>query len=1102
MKKITFQFNDKMKEHDQKRYEDSFEHLENLENKKAYLLKDDRTEIKAYRENKIKDIKSVFLIVIGEDFEIKIKGNLSFNFRTREITFYPIFVSNYGGVDDMKQFLYEIDLSEVNDNNLSRIQMNSVNERIYKKITEEFADNKYTPVIASSEWKSFIEPYEYYVDLKFKLLKQDFEFIDSLNKNYIKVIKINRNDSTYLNYFENELYEEIYDVGNDSFILVDYLKYNSNFKNEYLRKNSFLLTNKTEKYSKDKLLDAKRKVDYLNKKFKTNIGKTSFFSTSNIYTANDLRSEGKISKNDIEIHVGNAYVKDPIEEFTIIDLGISSFIKSISQYKEFSFNGNDFSKISSELIVSINNISKTNKNVESEIKLLSKNLASKKQIIVDEDIEFANEFLNSINEISLTGAKGLNELLNDLITRYNEEVESIKESSLSSETNLKETISKKVSEYNTKIKNLNKDKDKNKIKEIQKIIKDLNLKLNNDLNFIRKRMHSSIENINNDLLNKSYFNKIIDELNFIIKDNSSKIENIVDIIKGRTIRTVEYSLDINILFNFIEEKNSILKDNLYMLNTGDMILVDTIKRIIASIKRGEETNNTILKKIIRQDKMNTFIDSEVISTKDQDYLPNSYSNLNESQQKAFRLAIDKTDPIAIIQGPPGTGKTEVITNIVKFYRNKGERVILSSQTNVAIKNVLDKLCSNDKVSNSVVIPWLTTDVNGKYSEKNISETWYDKFIANIEKSNEDYISKWSIKRDQVINEKNFLSEFSLLRDSKAIAATTTTSKTLPGRGYDSYLEEAKILIIDEVSKSILPEILRYSLLNKIEKVILVGDYKQLNPIFDINIDDLEEKVDSKRFKKLKKEIEDGIFYRLAKDAKDANRIVQLDTNYRSVPGVLDAYNVFYNEAGTIEGLKGYRDISEYNNSYSFNGSTTFEKNKTFYYVNVMGTKQQKQGTSRYNKGEIKALLELLHELADTLENSIEKDVAIIFPYAAQIRMFSNRMKEKKNSALRDKFKSLKWDTVDSFQGAEANIVFLSTVVTEPGRNFLTDFRRVNVSVSRAKDMLVLLGNSNILKNLEIGGEGIETRKYLSMILDQKNNEYLKVIRRKMEANND
>ncbi len=247
----------------------------------------------------------------------------------------------------------------------------------------------------------------------------------------------------------------------------------------------------------------------------------------------------------------------------------------------------------------------------------------------------------------------------------------------------------------------------------------------------------------------------------------------------------------------------------------------------------------------------------------------------------------------------------------------------------------------------------------------------------------------------------------MINDVKAFAATTTTSVTLPNRGYTDHLKDTSVLIIDEVSKSILPEILRYALYENIEKVILVGDYKQLNPVYDISESNFESRPEPGLVQRVGKVIQDGIFYNLAKEAKKYGRVSMLDTNYRSVPGVLEAYNVFYKDGNGENGLKGFRKIEEYSNNYKFNNSEFFENDKSMYFIDVLGSKENKSGTSRMNKGEINVLIESLHDLANSLENPGDKTIAIIFPYAAQINLFSNEIKKAGNKELQTVFKDLK-----------------------------------------------------------------------------------------------
>jgi superfamily I DNA and/or RNA helicase len=67
-------------------------------------------------------------------------------------------------------------------------------------------------------------------------------------------------------------------------------------------------------------------------------------------------------------------------------------------------------------------------------------------------------------------------------------------------------------------------------------------------------------------------------------------------------------------------------------------------------------------------------------------------DLDESKQIAVRSSLGNS-PIHLIQGPPGTGKTEFIAEVVGQFliRNPLARILIVSQTHVAVDNVLERL---------------------------------------------------------------------------------------------------------------------------------------------------------------------------------------------------------------------------------------------------------------------------------------------------------------------------------------------------------------------------------------------------------------------------
>ena len=110
-------------------------------------------------------------------------------------------------------------------------------------------------------------------------------------------------------------------------------------------------------------------------------------------------------------------------------------------------------------------------------------------------------------------------------------------------------------------------------------------------------------------------------------------------------------------------------------------------------------------------------------------------------------------------------------------------------------------------------------------------------------------------------------------------------------------------------------------------------------------------------------------------------------------------------------------------------------------------------------------------------------VSAIFPYGAQIDRFKRENRELISRAKKT-FKSFEVDTVDAFQGRETDIVLVNTVVTDMSRgNFLNDFRRINVSMSRARDKLFVFGNPITLSKIEMKMSDGRKRRYFADIID-------------------
>jgi hypothetical protein len=99
--------------------------------------------------------------------------------------------------------------------------------------------------------------------------------------------------------------------------------------------------------------------------------------------------------------------------------------------------------------------------------------------------------------------------------------------------------------------------------------------------------------------------------------------------------------------------------------------------------------------------------------------------LNDLQQEAVEKALICPD-LSLIKGPPGTGKTTVIAEICYQIAKQGKRILISSQSNLAIDNALTKLIHEPSIRALRVGLEAKIEEEGKpYMESKIIATWLD-----------------------------------------------------------------------------------------------------------------------------------------------------------------------------------------------------------------------------------------------------------------------------------------------------------------------------------------------------------------------------------------
>jgi len=117
------------------------------------------------------------------------------------------------------------------------------------------------------------------------------------------------------------------------------------------------------------------------------------------------------------------------------------------------------------------------------------------------------------------------------------------------------------------------------------------------------------------------------------------------------------------------------------------------KEAIRKVEYNEVQNRDLIHYLFNptdlQGKLLDVYELDTVYQKDADNNDFVYS---DNQKRAIINAIHRK-PLTVIQGPPGTGKTTVITEIVFqiLERNPDAKILITSQTNDAVDNVLDNL---------------------------------------------------------------------------------------------------------------------------------------------------------------------------------------------------------------------------------------------------------------------------------------------------------------------------------------------------------------------------------------------------------------------------
>ncbi|KAF4504183.1 hypothetical protein G6O67_008370 [Ophiocordyceps sinensis] len=132
-----------------------------------------------------------------------------------------------------------------------------------------------------------------------------------------------------------------------------------------------------------------------------------------------------------------------------------------------------------------------------------------------------------------------------------------------------------------------------------------------------------------------------------------------------------------------------------------------------------------------------------------------------------------------------------------------------------------------------------------------------------------------------------------------------------------------------------------------------------------------------------------------------------------------------------------------------------------------------RGQSLVNTRELEVAMQIYDTFSKKYRNcDLVGKIGIITPYKAQLFELRRRFQYRYGEDIGD---IIEFNTTDAFQGRECEIIIFSCVRASPtgGIGFMTDIRRMNVGLTRAKSSLWILGDSRALVQGEFWRKLIE-----------------------------